>query len=111
MPACTRRGASTDPLTAAQWAESIGNDNLRNSQIESIASAWLKTDANRASAWIATTNREAPRHRPQRGRCKLARDHQTAPGVRVQISGDGAGPLRVSAGFHFTRALPHPVRL
>jgi hypothetical protein len=29
---------------------------MRNTQVESIASVWLKTDANRASAWIANSS-------------------------------------------------------
>jgi hypothetical protein len=56
VTAYTRRVASTDPAAAAQWAETIGNENMRNTQVESIAAVWLKTDANRASAWIANSS-------------------------------------------------------
>ena len=56
VTAYTRRVASTDPMTAAQWAETIGNDSMRSSQMESIAAAWLKTDTNRATAWIASSS-------------------------------------------------------
>jgi hypothetical protein len=56
VTAYTRRVVTTDPQTAAQWAETIGNQSVRNSQIESIATAWLKTDANRATAWIMNSS-------------------------------------------------------
>ena len=56
MAAYTRRVATTDPQTAAQWAETIANDSIRNSQMESIASGWLRTDSNRATAWISNSS-------------------------------------------------------
>jgi hypothetical protein len=56
VAAYTRRVATTDPQTAAQWAETINNESIRNSQMESIASAWLRTDANRAAAWITNSS-------------------------------------------------------
>ena len=52
----TRRIVSSDPQAAAQWAESIGNHNLRDRQIESIVVTWLRTDANRATAWLANSS-------------------------------------------------------
>nr|MBA3386654.1 hypothetical protein [Chthoniobacterales bacterium] len=56
VTAYTQRVAATDPQAAAQWAETIGNESTRNSQMESIAAAWLKTDANRASVWIVNSS-------------------------------------------------------
>ena len=52
-------GASTDPQAAVQWAESIGNQNLRDRQIEAVVVTWLQTDANRATAWLANSSLSA----------------------------------------------------
>ena len=56
MSAFTNRISSSDPQTAVQWAATIGDDNLRNSQMESTARAWLKTDPRNASTWIANSS-------------------------------------------------------
>jgi hypothetical protein len=44
---------STDlPAEAARWAESITNNEIRNSQFERIAERWLSADAGQATSWI-----------------------------------------------------------
>ena len=55
----TRRIVSTDPQAAVEWADSIGNQNLRDRQIESIVVTWLRTDANRATAWLTNSSLSA----------------------------------------------------
>jgi hypothetical protein len=40
------------PELAVRWAESIGNDALRSSGIETAATAWLTHNPSAASAWI-----------------------------------------------------------
>ena len=59
VTAFSRRIVSTDPQAAVQWAESIGNQNLRDRQIEAIVVTWLQTDANRATAWLANSSLSA----------------------------------------------------
>ena len=56
-----RASPRTEAMVAAavQWAESIGNQNLRDRQIESIVVIWLRTDANRATAWLANSSLSA----------------------------------------------------
>jgi hypothetical protein len=51
-----RRIATSDPQTAAQWAETIGNERMRNSQIESIVRNWLNTDSSGAKTWISASS-------------------------------------------------------
>jgi hypothetical protein len=50
--AFARQLAASDPQTAAQWAQTIGNESGRDAQLESIVRSWLNTDSNRAMAWI-----------------------------------------------------------
>ena len=47
--------AGSDPEAAAQWAVSIGNETMRNSQVESILGNWLKNNPAGATAWINTS--------------------------------------------------------
>jgi hypothetical protein len=47
---------SSDPQTAVQWAATIRNDNLRNSEVESAARDWLRLDPRSASSWIANSS-------------------------------------------------------
>jgi hypothetical protein len=54
--AFTRQISGNNPQTAVEWAETIGNDNTRNSQIESIVMSWEKTDSKAAMAWIAQSS-------------------------------------------------------
>ena len=56
MSAFTRDITSSDPQAAAQWAATISDDNLRNSQMESAARDWLKSDPRNASTWIANSS-------------------------------------------------------
>jgi hypothetical protein len=44
---------SSDPQAAMQWAATISNENLRSTEVEALAGAWLKTDPNSAATWIA----------------------------------------------------------
>ena len=39
-----------------QWAATISNENLRESQMETTARAWLKTDPRNASSWISNSS-------------------------------------------------------
>ena len=41
---------------AVQWAATISNDSLRDSQIESTARIWMQTDSPNASAWISNSS-------------------------------------------------------
>jgi hypothetical protein len=52
----TRRIASSNPEAAAQWAESISDQNIRNRQVESIALTWLRIDATTATAWVTRSS-------------------------------------------------------
>ena len=56
VSAFTNRIRSSDPSAAVQWAATIGDDSLRNSQMESTARAWLKADPRNASAWISNSS-------------------------------------------------------
>ena len=56
MSAFTNRIGSSDPQAAVQWAATISDDSLRDSQMESTARAWLKTDPRNASTWIANSS-------------------------------------------------------
>jgi len=39
-----------------QWAATIGDETLRNSQLEASARAWLKADPRNASTWITSSS-------------------------------------------------------
>jgi hypothetical protein len=56
VSAFANRIRSSDPSAAVQWAATIGDAGLRNTQMESTARAWLKTDPRNASAWIANSS-------------------------------------------------------
>jgi hypothetical protein len=51
--------AGSDPATAAQWAETIGNEDSRNVQIETIVRNWMSIDSNKAVAWINASSLSA----------------------------------------------------
>ena len=44
------------PGMAAEWAESIENESLRNSQMQSVAQQWIRTDSELAAEWIASSS-------------------------------------------------------
>jgi hypothetical protein len=48
--------ASQNPAQAVSWAESIGTPELRNTRLEDVATAWLKTDPSAARTWLASAN-------------------------------------------------------
>ncbi len=48
--------ASQNPAQAVIWAESIGTPDLRDSCLEEVAVAWLKTDPSSARAWLTSAN-------------------------------------------------------
>jgi hypothetical protein len=52
VSAFTRRIATADPEAAAQWASSINDEGMRNSQLDAILGGWLKLNPTNASAWI-----------------------------------------------------------
>jgi len=52
----TRRVVASNPQAAAQWAETIANQNVRDRHIETIVVSWLRSDANRAAAWLANSS-------------------------------------------------------
>ena len=43
----------SSPELAAPWAETLTDQNNRNSQIENIARRWLQTDRSAAETWLA----------------------------------------------------------
>jgi hypothetical protein len=53
VAAYSRRIFSSDPQNAAAWIETIGNQNLRETQLESIVVGWLHTDPAAAAAWLS----------------------------------------------------------
>jgi hypothetical protein len=44
--------AGSKPQEAAGWALQIGDDNLRQNAVRSVASAWARQDPARASVWV-----------------------------------------------------------
>jgi hypothetical protein len=56
VAAFSRNIAGNDPNSAIQWAETIGNENTRNSQIESIVASWEKIDPKSATAWVTQSS-------------------------------------------------------
>ncbi len=58
------RVAYSSPELAAPWAETLTDQNLRNSQIENVARHWLENDRPAAEAWLAKVN--LPEDRKQR---------------------------------------------
>ena len=48
--------AYSSPELAAPWAETLTDQNNRNSQIENVARHWLQTDRPAAEAWLAKVN-------------------------------------------------------
>jgi len=54
----------SSPEVAAPWAETLTDQNARFSQIENVASNWLKADRPSAEAWLAKVN--LPDDRKQR---------------------------------------------
>jgi hypothetical protein len=59
VSAYARRVVSSEPQTAAAWAETIGNQNVREAQLESIVVAWLHTDPTSAAAWLSHSSLSA----------------------------------------------------
>jgi hypothetical protein len=47
---------ATEPETAVQWAQTIDDENVRDAQLQSIASAWLERDPQNATNWIAQSS-------------------------------------------------------
>jgi len=43
------------PEVAARWAEDIGDNSMRDQQMETVGEAWMASDATAARAWIALT--------------------------------------------------------
>ena len=56
--------AYSSPELAAPWAETLTDQNIRNSQIENVARHWLENDRSAAEAWLAKVN--LPDDRKQR---------------------------------------------
>jgi hypothetical protein len=54
--AFARQIAGADPANAAQWAATIGNEDSRNGQVESILRNWINTDSSKAIAWITSSS-------------------------------------------------------
>jgi hypothetical protein len=54
-----RRIVSSEPQTAAAWAETIDNQNVREAQLASIVSAWLHADPTSAAAWLSHSSLSA----------------------------------------------------
>jgi len=59
VAAYSRRIFSTDPQTAASWIETIGNQNLREAQLESMVVGWLHSDPASAAAWLSHSSLSA----------------------------------------------------
>jgi ferric-dicitrate binding protein FerR (iron transport regulator) len=53
--AFTSRIASIDPQTAVQWAATISDGAMRDSETEAALQVWLEADPAKASAWIASS--------------------------------------------------------
>jgi hypothetical protein len=47
-----QRLITTDPATALEWAQTIGNQNARNTQLEAAVTVWMKTNPDEASSWL-----------------------------------------------------------
>ena len=45
----------TDPEGAVAWASTLSDAKQRQSQVESIARDWLRTDTDAAKRWLART--------------------------------------------------------
>jgi hypothetical protein len=52
----TGYAARTDPEGAAAWAATISDERMRNNQIQSVASTWLRQDKDSATRWIRQSN-------------------------------------------------------
>ena len=50
---------ASDPQAAAQWAETIANQNARDRQLESIVVTWLRADPTSATAWLSNSSLSA----------------------------------------------------
>jgi hypothetical protein len=59
VSAYARRIVSSEPQNAAAWAETIENQNVRETQVTSIVSAWLRTDPTGAAAWLSHSSLSA----------------------------------------------------
>jgi hypothetical protein len=59
VSAYARRIVSSEPQTAAAWAESIENPNVREAQLTSIVNAWLHIDPTSAAAWLSHSSLSA----------------------------------------------------
>jgi uncharacterized Zn finger protein len=51
-----RRLVSTVPQAAAQRAQTVSNESVRNAQLESIVSVWLRSDEENATARITQSS-------------------------------------------------------
>ena len=52
MAGFTQKLSETDPHTAAKWAETIADSELRLEQLRVVSGQWLKVDAHAARTWI-----------------------------------------------------------
>jgi len=51
-----RRLVSTEPQAAAQRAQTVSNESVRNAQLESIVSVWLRSDEENTIARITQSS-------------------------------------------------------
>jgi hypothetical protein len=56
VTAYVQRLIATDPVTALEWAQTIGNQNTRTTQLETVVSAWMKTNPDDASSWVTQSS-------------------------------------------------------